>query len=157
MQGAQRAVPVRDQDLRWQQLRAAFATEMEERVRALNELLLKIERGTDGGPVDAEILDALFREAHNLKGAARAVELAPVERLANGIESALDELRQSGAHPTAAWFDALYPAVDTIERAAQTEGVPASELDGVLERLETARIVSQAACDDNPPAPLPTR
>ena len=39
-----------DQDPRRQQLRAAFTAEMEERVRALNDLLLKLERGGDEQP-----------------------------------------------------------------------------------------------------------
>ena len=128
------------QDPRWQQLRAAFAAELEERVRALNDLLVQLERGADGDAVDGELLDTLFREAHGLKGAARAVELAPVEQLAHGVESALDALRQSGARPTDGWFDALYPAVDMMERAARSDGVPASELEGMLGRLEAARV-----------------
>src|SRR5438105_4028482 len=99
---------------RWQQLLTAFSTEIEERVPALNQLLLRLERNGEGEAPRAETLDALFREAHSLKGAARAVRLGPVEQVAHALESALDRLRRSDAAPAPAWLEAAFRAVDAL-------------------------------------------
>ncbi len=71
---------------RRQQLYDAFNAELEERARAVNDLLLRLEHGDEGDAALPAILNALFREAHNLKGAARAVDLPRVEQLAHALE-----------------------------------------------------------------------
>lgn len=104
-------------DPRSQQLQAAFSAELEERVQALNRFLLRLERedaGHGGDQARTETLDALFREAHSLKGAARAVELTDVEQVTHALESALDAARRSGRQPAQPWFDTVYRAVDTL-------------------------------------------
>jgi two-component system chemotaxis sensor kinase CheA len=102
-------------DPRWQQLRAAFSAELEERVRELNQLLLRLEQSEGAERGDTVIFDALFREAHSLKGAARAVELGHLEGLAHAIESSLDGARRRDERPPARWFDAVYRAVDMLD------------------------------------------
>jgi two-component system chemotaxis sensor kinase CheA len=140
-------------DPRWQQLRVAFSTELEERVRDLNRLLLRLEQGEGGDQERAGTLDALFREAHSLKGAARAVELAPIEHLAHALESALDRARRSGSQPLPVWFDAVYRAVDTLTPVytASVEGngalVPGYDevLAGLVAEPEAAAPAPEAA------------
>src|SRR5919199_1417915 len=97
------------------QLRGIFQAELEERVPELNRLLLHLEASTDED--SAETLDALFREAHNLKGAARAVDLPALEHLAHALESSLGEARGAGTRPTGAWFDSVYHLVDSLKPA----------------------------------------
>ena len=100
-------------DPRWQQLRAAFRVELEERARELNRLLLRLEQTPDAA-ARRETFDALFRQAHNLKGAARAVGMAEVEGLAHALESSLDSARRAESHPSPGWFDSVYGAVDAL-------------------------------------------
>lgn len=101
-------------DPRRQQLQAAFSTELEERVGALTRLLQTLEHDGHSEHACADTFDALFREAHSLKGAARAVELVAVERWAHEFETALGAARQRGERLGRAWFDAAYHAVDTF-------------------------------------------
>src|ERR1017187_7942854 len=99
-------------DAEWRELQATFAGEFEERVRNFGALLLRLEKGEPGDPERVEDLSALFREAHSLKGAARAVEATAVEQLAHALESALSAAQQYGAKPARQWFHAVYRAVD---------------------------------------------
>ena len=54
------------------QLLAIFVVETTEHVQAMNRHLLALEEGATGEAREV-LLPELFREAHNLKGAARAV------------------------------------------------------------------------------------
>src|SRR5579859_1591466 len=101
-------------DTDWRDLQATFIGELEERVRDLGSLLLRLERGEGGDPGRIELLGALFREAHNLKGAARAVGSDHVESLAHALESALTAGQSYGLQPVGPWFDAVYRAIDTL-------------------------------------------
>src|SRR4051812_28471839 len=101
-------------DAAWQELQATFAGELEERVRHLSDGLLRLEKGDASDPERSEGLSALFREAHSLKGAARAVEAETVEQLAHALESALSAAQKFGAQPIRPWFDAVYRAVDAL-------------------------------------------
>ena len=73
-----------DQDF-LQQLLATFKVELDERVESLNKSLLALEGGGD----TAELVDQIFREAHSLKGAARAVEIKEIEEVAHVMETLL--------------------------------------------------------------------
>jgi two-component system, chemotaxis family, sensor kinase CheA len=143
-------------DPRWQQLRAAFRAELDERARELNRLLLGMEQ-TSEAAARRDTFDALFREAHNLKGAARAVGLADVERLAHALEASLDAARRADSRPPPAWFDAVYSAVDTLVPLYQaTEGADGAvrpNLSAVLDGLVTAQPTPGAAVADGDAAP----
>lgn len=116
-------------DPRWQQLQAAFGAELEERVRALTELLLRLERDEEGAGARRALLDALFREAHNLKGAAQAVDLRQIEEVAHTLESTLEAVRRDEVSPPAPWFDAAYRSIDALGTLYQetlgADGAPA--------------------------------
>src|SRR5262249_1727809 len=71
--------PAVDKDKLIQRLMATFLDELHEHVASLNRDLLALEQGPDAGR-RAALLQALFRTAHSLKGAARSVNVAPVEK-----------------------------------------------------------------------------
>jgi two-component system chemotaxis sensor kinase CheA len=79
-----------------QKLLATFQIEHRDHVEQIRSLLAMIEK-TSGQPASAE-LDEAFRRAHSLKGAARAVDLRPVEGLAHRLETLFSRVRQ-GALP----------------------------------------------------------
>jgi two-component system chemotaxis sensor kinase CheA len=79
-----------------QKLLATFQIEHRDHVEQIRSLLAMIEK-TSGQPASAE-LDEVFRRAHSLKGAARAVDLRPVEGLAHRLETLFSRVRQ-GALP----------------------------------------------------------
>ncbi len=64
------------------ELLAAFEAEYREHLVAMRAVL-------DAGPVSGGPLRDVFRRAHSLKGAARAVELPEVEAIAHGLETLL--------------------------------------------------------------------
>ncbi len=64
------------------ELLAAFEAEYREHVQAIRAVL-------DAGPVSGAPLRDVFRRAHSLKGAARAVELPEVESVAHALETLL--------------------------------------------------------------------
>src|SRR3981081_4515082 len=70
------------------ELLATFQVELAEHTQSLTRAFLALEKE----PESAErrrLLAAAFRSAHNLKGAARAVALSPVEALGHHLQRAL--------------------------------------------------------------------
>jgi two-component system chemotaxis sensor kinase CheA len=67
----------RDQQLR-KKLLATFKVEAEEHVGAISSGLLELEKASSPER-RMEIIETVFREAHSLKGAARAVNLSNIE------------------------------------------------------------------------------
>ncbi|HEV7686243.1 MAG TPA: Hpt domain-containing protein, partial [Acidimicrobiia bacterium] len=76
-----------------ERLQEIFSAEAAERLAALDAALLALEGGEGRGlhqPLDGESahhLGEAFRQAHTLKGGARAAGLPDVERVAHGLES----------------------------------------------------------------------
>jgi two-component system chemotaxis sensor kinase CheA len=75
-----------------QKLLATFQIEHRDHVEQIRSLLAMIEKA-DVKPAGVELEEA-FRRAHSLKGAARAVDLHPVEGLAHRLETLFSRVRQ---------------------------------------------------------------
>ena len=80
----------------------AFISEAQEQIESLEQLLLQLEDQPD----DRELLDALFRCAHTVKGSAGIFGLDRVVAFTHHVETLLDELR--GGHVQ------LTPALSTL-------------------------------------------
>src|SRR5688500_12202684 len=92
-------------------LMATYVEELAEHVRSFNVDLLALESGT-GDP--ATLLQSLFRTAHNLKGASRAVDVGVVETACHALEDVLARARDGQRPLDAAAFKFLYETADTI-------------------------------------------
>jgi two-component system chemotaxis sensor kinase CheA len=119
-------------DARLAELRTAFGVELGERTAALAALLPRLDSS-------AEALGTALREAHSLKGAARAAELPDVERLAHAVEAALAEGRDGGTGMSEQRAGAMRRAIELIGPLArvgleQGEGGPEGWA-GILEEL----------------------
>lgn len=88
-------------------LRQTFFQECEEQLAELETGLLEIE----GGGTDPEIVNAVFRAVHSIKGGAGAFALEDLVRFAHVFETVLDEVRK-GRLSTAS------PVIETLLRAA---------------------------------------
>lgn len=99
-------------------LRTAFLQELGDHVEALNQNLLRLEKAekTDGESC-VELLNALFRSSHTLKGAARSAGIWAIETAAHHLESILSRFRETGSRPDNETFRLLFPAIDAIEEA----------------------------------------
>src|SRR6185503_17893098 len=120
-------------------LMSTFVEEVAEHVRSFNHDLLALE----GGQGDATtLLQSLFRTAHNLKGASRAVDVGLVESACHGLEDVL-ALARDGVRPldTEA-FAILFATADAIQdagaRLKEKQSLAASPLAALVPRLMAA-------------------
>ncbi len=110
-------------------LRAAFRSEAQERLTTVSTTLLDLERAAE--PEQQQpILETVFREAHSLKGAARAVNLNDIETLCQAIENVFGALKKGEIPVSPEIFDTLHESVGVIEEILSTldadDGAPAS-------------------------------
>ncbi|MDM8548658.1 response regulator [Desulfobacterales bacterium HSG2] len=116
-------------------LREAFNQEAEERLASLSASLLEFEESSAGDKHAA--LETAFREAHSLKGAARAVNLTEIETLCQSIESVFAELKQDAVPLSPGLFDILHSSVRSIENFLAEESVHnKEEIESLVCRLE---------------------
>ncbi|MCA1844812.1 MAG: response regulator [Actinobacteria bacterium] len=130
-----------------ERLHDIFVAEAAERLAALDAALLALEGGADGPDAPHHLSEA-FRQAHTLKGGARAAGFGDVERVSHGLESVFERLRGGTADGPDAW-GAIYAGVDTVR--ALIEG-RAADVEGVVAALTT---LERPAPADAPPAVPP--
>ena len=97
-----------------QQLISSFKAEQREHTRNITQGLLTLEKNP-AADVRSEILAELFRAAHSLKGAARAVGMTVIESLGHGLEGLLLAAKESQLDFSPALFDLLHQAIDAVE------------------------------------------
>lgn len=120
-----------------------FVQEAEDRLHSLGEGLLSLEAA---GPTE-EAISSIFREAHNLKGAAAVVGVHTMAEVAHAMEDVLDQLRRGTRPPTAELFDALLQATDGL-RAMLDSVLEGNDSEEVAERLVSAlRDVAERPAD----------
>ena len=95
-------------------LRSAFRLEADERLANMSSGLLGLEKATDPES-QAALVEEVFREAHSLKGAARAVNLKEIESLAQVAESVLAGIKRREIELCTELFDTLHDSVNAFE------------------------------------------
>ncbi|MCM2358339.1 MAG: response regulator [Geobacteraceae bacterium] len=134
---------------------ATFRVETKERLAAISAGLIELEQeGVE--EKRREIVEAVFREAHSLKGAARAVSMSGIESLCHAMESVFTILKQQQGAPSPALFDLLHRAIDFIDRRllpvdAEPDPAGKSRVRELVLSLEKAVAGAPAA----PPPPSP--
>lgn len=98
-----------------------FREEAAGRLDTMVEILLAVERG--GSPPDA--VNALFREAHTLKGAAGMVGLGDVQLIAHEMEEVLSHARAAGGSLPTELVEPLLRAVDAVRAGVAGNGTEA--------------------------------
>src|SRR5438874_2141833 len=99
-------------------LRATFKVEAAEHIGAIADGLLELEKAPGAGQ-RRQIVETIFRAAHSLKGAARAVNLAEVESICQGMEDIFALWKRQEGAPSAAMLDTLHRSLDKISRAIE--------------------------------------
>ena len=94
-------------------LLATFRVEADEHIRAMSSRLVELEKSSPDEE-RASLVETIFREAHSLKGAARAVNASEIESICQSLESVFSVLKHKGLSFSAALFDVLHNCVDTI-------------------------------------------
>ena len=96
-------------------LREAFQEEAGERLGSIFANLEAFEKALDGA-ARKPLIEVLFREAHSLKGAARAVNLSVVENLCQPLESLFSLLKEHNPKPQPVLLDLLYDSAGMLEK-----------------------------------------
>jgi len=100
----------------------------------------------ESAPDDQSAVDAIFREAHTMKGTAGMVGMMRVSHLAHRLEDLLTELRSGSRHSTPELTDAMLKVIDGMGRlvanTAQGEGAAVDdvELEGLLPEPVPAQV-----------------
>ncbi len=117
-------------------LRLTFRTEAEEHLQAMSSGLIDLEK-KQSAEEQTVIIEIIFREAHSLKGAARAVNLTDIEEICQPLESIFKAMKNQEIDLTAELFDNLHHALDTISKILSTpETVQASEISELIQLLD---------------------
>ncbi len=140
-------------------LRATFKVEAEEHTQALAAGLVALENSASGSAVESETVEAVFRHAHSLKGAARATNFSHIESVCQALESVFALWKARQLVPTAEHFDALHQAVDAIGRLIHApDGTPPSaSLTALHETIHRLNVIAgRASAAATIAAPRPT-
>jgi len=125
-------------------LESAFCVEAEEQLQVISSGLLELEKERDA-PRCNEIVASIYRQAHNLKGAARAVNADDIESIFQSVETVFSAWKRGGVRPSPELFDPLHKAITAVGRILPTSQgaaprLNAAEMTGLLTDL--AGIVS---------------
>jgi len=116
------------------QFREVFMQESSEHVASMEAGLLQLR----SAPADVELMNAIFRAAHSIKGGAGSFGLTNLVRFTHALENLLDLLRAMEISATEEVIGLLLESVDVLSgilEAGENGEVPAGT-PGVLERLE---------------------
>jgi two-component system chemotaxis sensor kinase CheA len=107
----------------------AFISEAQEQIESLEQLLLQLE----DNPGDRELLDALFRCAHTVKGSAGIFGLDRVVAFTHHVETLLDEVREGRVALTPELSTLLLQSNDQIRALVSNARAPHAEGEDTLQ------------------------
>jgi len=126
-----------------------FLVEAGEILELLSEQLVELENN----PNDTELLNAIFRGFHTVKGGAGFLSLTELVETCHGAENVFDCLRQNNRSVSASLMDTILAALDVInvqfdavQNGEEMVAAPA-EIVSELHRLSKAEPVGEAAPD----------
>jgi two-component system chemotaxis sensor kinase CheA len=131
--------------------RDTFFQEADEHLAEMESGLLQLE----GNP-DPEVLNAVFRGAHSIKGASGTFGFDAVAHFTHAMEGLLDGMRSGTIEPSGERIGLLLESVDTLRRlldAARDGTAGPAE----AERLAASLLAAQRAGEYRPEAPLKVR
>lgn len=120
-----------------------FLSEAQETVETLARELLHLEAARRGEEADPQVLNAVFRGAHSLKGLASMFGVERMAGLAHALEDLLDEVRMGRRPIDAPTLDLLLEAPDLLNRilAEEAQGGPVAtrgQAEDLSRRLRSA-------------------
>jgi len=124
-------------------IRRDFLQEAGELVQRLTEQLMALERQ----PQDPELLNAIFRAFHTVKGGAGFLELTPLIELCHAAEDVCNVLRNGQAKVDSMMMDVLLGALDQVQLMLDAVAREQALVAAPGELIEALRMVAQ------PPGP----
>lgn len=95
-------------------LMAAFKQEAEEHINSIISGLIELEKNP-GEEKKKKILEEIYRAAHSMKGAARAVNLTDIEKLFQALEGCLSLMKKDELKPSSKSLDHFHSVLNTVE------------------------------------------
>ncbi|MDD5762578.1 MAG: Hpt domain-containing protein, partial [bacterium] len=155
----------KDDDFR-KKLLDMFRIEAGEHAAAISSGLIELEKAELPEEARGKILEAIYRDAHSLKGAARAVDLGAIESVCQRLETVFAALKRGEIEASGGLHDLLHRAVDAVDGFARSAGsgdpgsaLPrAAEITRLLEdflrgRVESSPTEKQEKKSGGEPAP----
>ncbi len=99
----------------FKELLADFKVEAAEHKQTIIKGLLDLEKGLAEKEMQS-LVELIFRETHSLKGAARAVSLADIERLCQTMETGFSLLKNQTISISKTFFDKMHASVDLLDQ-----------------------------------------
>ncbi len=96
-----------------EKLLSTFKIEAGEHVKEMSSSLIELEEATETEK-QQRIIETAFRAAHSLKGAARAVNEARIEKICQSLEGSFFSVKCKGIKLSPGLFDLLHKAVDAL-------------------------------------------
>ena len=124
--------------------RELFLSEAREHINGLSQLVVTLEQE----PGNRETIDALFREAHSIKGMAATMGFNNTARLSHHLEDLLDGFRNSGDIPSVT-IDYLLEGIDLLD--GLLDDLQADRPERNTEDFLTKQPVPAADSDEKPP------
>lgn len=122
-------------------LLVTFRAEADEHLTAMFSGLRALEK-TPTGAQQAEIVEVIFRDAHSLKGAARAVNLTSVESVCQSLESVFAALKNGRLGVSPPLLDLLQQTIDALagllSADADASGAQQPTVAALIRRLDDA-------------------
>ena len=121
-------------------LLVTFKIEAQEHLQGMCAGLLRLEKKEDSAEERAELVEIIFREAHSLKGAARAVNQVEIESLCQGLEGIFAALKKNALPTSALIFDLLQEVLDSLALALADVGAGRTHKNKALQRQLVRRL-----------------
>ena len=106
-----------------------FRDETEEILQRIDSDLLRLERFVDTGTIDVEIVNALFRGLHTVKGSAGMLDFKDVAEVAHKLENLFDLLRKDRMPLSETCINLLFEGrdilTDLVHAAVDSGEIPA--------------------------------
>lgn len=140
-------------DRRSEKALAEFVSEAQEIIDSLGRELLRLESTRQGGEADPQVLNAVFRGAHTLKGLASMSGVERMTRLAHALEDLLDDVRMGRRALDGGTLDLLLEAPEVFARIIAEEAAgggvaTAGAADSLASRLREATPARAAPAPD---------
>ena len=111
-----------------------FMEESQEHLNKLNQLSLDLERN----PEDMEVVNAIFREAHSVKGMSASMGFESISELTHKVEDLMDVIRKGIVTINPDIIDVLLKSIDVLEAqlsAVDKDEDPSTYLGDIIEQL----------------------
>src|SRR5512140_1819126 len=124
---------------RSQKATSEFVSEAQENIDALGRDLLRLDRG--GEDPDPDLLNAVFRAAHTLKGLSSMFGVERMARLAHALEDGLDDVRMGRRSLDPGTLDRLLETPELFSRiiAEESAGQPPETAEAAARLAERLR------------------